>query len=217
MIEKIDFHDFIEAITVVLDAKDPYTCGHSIRVSDMTCVIARCMNCTDFDEIHFAAHLHDIGKIGVSETVLRKPGRLTCDEYAEVQRHSVIGEGIISRVKSLAEIASMIRSHHERFDGLGYPDGLAGNAIPLGSRIIAIADSIDAMTSFRPYRKPISFEDAFDEIVAHSGHQFDPEIVAAAIQCKVEIETIVHSGPPINVYDKLAEIEPGVIGHSMAV
>jgi putative two-component system response regulator len=129
--------------------------------------------------IRIGGYLHDIGKIGIADAVLLKPGKLTDDEMAEMRRHPVIGAAILEVHEAMADIAQIVRHHHERWDGRGYPDGIAGTNIPLGGRIIAVADAFSAMTTDRIYRGALPLERAWDELRAHSGTQFDPEIVAA--------------------------------------
>jgi len=129
--------------------------------------------------VRIGGYLHDIGKIGIADAILLKPGRLTDEEMTEMRRHSEIGAAILEVHEAMADIAQMVRHHHERWDGLGYPDRLAGNAIPLGGRIIAVADAFSAMTSDRIYRAALPIERAWAELRAHRGTQFDPEIVDA--------------------------------------
>jgi putative nucleotidyltransferase with HDIG domain len=181
--EKIHIHDVIDTIITVLDARDPYTYSHSIRVAEISEIIARRMGFPDgiVERAHHAAHLHDIGKIGVSDGVLNKPGKLLHSEMLEIQAHSRIGYNILVRSKLFSDIAAIVLHHHERYDGLGYPDGLSGEDIPVESRIIAVADAFDALTSDRPYRKGIPFDIAGGEIQTHSGDHFCPEVVKAFI------------------------------------
>jgi HD-GYP domain-containing protein (c-di-GMP phosphodiesterase class II) len=141
----------------------------------------------ELDEVVRAAELHDVGKMAIPDEVLRKPGPLTEEEWAFVRQHTIIGERILSAAPTLLPIAKLVRSSHERFDGSGYPDGLAGEAIPLGSRIVAVCDAFHAMTSPRPYRPAIAPEDAIAEIKACAGTQFDPRVVAAFCE---EIATV---------------------------
>lgn len=173
------FHDIIECLTAALDAKDPYTSGHSTRVGNMAYDIARKIKLSDkeCDNIHIAGHLHDIGKIGISEQVLNKKGKLDSDEWAQIQLHPQIGYNILKKSDKLTEIALMVLYHHERWDGKGYPKKLKGKEIPLGARIIAICDSIDAMTSNRLYRSAYSWEYCRKEIFINKGKQFDPFLV----------------------------------------
>jgi HD-GYP domain-containing protein (c-di-GMP phosphodiesterase class II) len=129
--------------------------------------------------VRHAAQLHDVGKIAIPDAILRKPGPLDEQEWSFVRRHTIVGERILSAAPALAEVAALVRSSHERFDGTGYPDSLARDAIPLGSRIIAVCDAFDAMTSERPYRRAMAPADALAELTRCSGSQFDPRIVAA--------------------------------------
>jgi HD-GYP domain-containing protein (c-di-GMP phosphodiesterase class II) len=162
-----------------LEAKDPYTLGHAARVT------AYALSLTEaafpghpiHDIVAQAGPLHDIGKIGVPDDVLRKPGRLTEDEFALIKRHPVIGDEICRPLHSVRRALGGIRHHHERFDGRGYPDGLAGEAIPLEARILAIADTFDALTSDRPYRQSMPITQARALIAANAGPQWDPALV----------------------------------------
>ncbi len=173
------FHDIIECLTAALDAKDRYTSGHSTRVGNMAYDIAKKIKLTNeqCDNIHIAGHLHDIGKIGVCEHVLNKKEKLNTDEWLQIQTHPQIGYNILKKSDKLTEIALMVLYHHERWDGYGYPKGLKGIQIPLGARIIAICDAIDAMTSNRPYRNAYSWEYCQNEIYINKGKQFDPVLV----------------------------------------
>ena len=177
--ETISLHELIDVVVTILDARDPYTMEHSFRVAEYAERIAEEMRLAPdtYQRIHVSAHLHDIGKVGVSDAVLNKPGRLTTAEMREIQSHSRIGHNILRRIPMLREISEIVLHHHERFDGLGYPEGLIGEAIPLESRIIAVADAFDAMTSDRPYRKGSPFADAAKEINRHKGDQFCPSAV----------------------------------------
>lgn len=169
----------IRSLAAAIDAKDSYTHGHSRRVTDLSVGIAQIMGLKkdDIDTIRHASLLHDVGKIGISEQILLKPGRLTDDEFETIKSHPHIGAGILNSIEFLKNVCMIIEHHHERFDGQGYPSGLKGDEIPLGSRIICVADSFDAITSCRPYRKPLSFKDATQEIKRCSNSQFDPEVV----------------------------------------
>ncbi len=176
------FHDIIECLIAALEAKDLYTSGHSSRVADMSLDLAHAMGLKGpaLENVHLAAHLHDIGKMGVSENVLNKKGKLLPHEWAQIQMHPEIGYHILRKSKELYAIAEIVLHHHERWDGKGYPHGLKMDKIPLGSRIIGVADAIDAMTSVRPYREPMSWKECMDEILFNKGIQFDPVVVEAA-------------------------------------
>lgn len=160
-----------------LEAKDPYTKGHSLRVCDMAVqMVEHKYGVSSLSkEIEIAGKLHDIGKVGIRESVLRKPGKLNDDEYNHIKEHPIIAERIIMPYLNLKSVAKIIRHHHERYDGKGYPNGLSKNDIPLGSRILAIADSYDAMTSDRPYRCKMDPIFSADEIKKNLETQFDPE------------------------------------------
>ena len=176
------FHDIIECLAAALEAKDLYTSGHSSRVGDMSYDLGRAMGLkgSELEDIHIAAHLHDIGKMGISEIILNKKGKLLPHEFAQIQTHSEIGYKILAKSKGLQKIAKIVLHHHERWDGKGYPDGLREDKIPLGSRIIGVADSVDAITSIRPYRKTLSWEQCWEEIHVNKGIQFDPVAVEAS-------------------------------------
>lgn len=176
------FHDIIECLVAALEARDNYTSGHSTRVADMACDLARILGIenSQLEHIHIAAHLHDIGKIGIPDSVLNKNGRLLPAEWDQVRLHPEIGYRILCKSKGLQIIAEIVLHHHERWDGKGYPDGISREGIPLGSRIIAVADSVDAMTSHRPYRQALSWQKCQEEILAQKARQFDPALVEAA-------------------------------------
>jgi putative nucleotidyltransferase with HDIG domain len=175
---------FVNTITILAQAvelRDDYTGGHTARVTHYAELLARQMNldAADLRWIRFGTPLHDIGKIGIDDAILRKPGPLTPDEYKIMQSHTIKGAAILSTLPDLAPIIPIVRSHHERWDGKGYPDGLAGAGIPRLARIVAVADTFDAMTSDRPYRKGMPPEVAFAEVEKQGGKQFDPECAAA--------------------------------------
>ncbi len=175
----------VQSLAEALELKDPYTRGHSVRVSQYSATIARSMGLGGeiLRQIELGGHVHDIGKIGVRETVLNKPERLTPEEYQHIMTHPVLGWRILAPLLGDTPNAlNIVRSHHERFDGRGVPDGLAGTDIPLEARIVAAADSLDAMTSDRPYRaSEMTLDMALDEIRRCSGTQFDPTVVEALI------------------------------------
>jgi putative nucleotidyltransferase with HDIG domain len=176
---KQGYLDTVRSLVGALEAKDVYTRGHSERVAQYAAAIAASMGLSEeaVERIRLAAQLHDLGKVGLSDSVLCKAGTLTSDEYTEVRHHPEIGAEIVERVPALSDLAPIVRHHHERYDGTGYVDGLQGDAIPLESRVLAVADSFDAMTSSRAYRAAMSSADAVEEILACRGSQFDPKIV----------------------------------------
>jgi putative nucleotidyltransferase with HDIG domain len=167
-----------------LEAKDVYTRGHSERVgaSSRELALRIGMSTAEADVVARAGLLHDIGKIGIPEGLLRKPGPLTPEEWSIMRRHPVIGAQIVAPFEFFTTGALVIRHHHERFDGSGYPDGLAGSSIPLGARIVAIADVYDALTSDRPYRPAMSAETALAEIRGQAGRGFDGELVQVFVE-----------------------------------
>lgn len=164
-----------------VDAADPTQAGHSVRVAALATMLGSSIGMAEAElrSLRIAALLHDVGKIAVPAEILRKASALTVTEASTIRRHTVYGGAILRRLPVLAFAASTARWHHERWDGLGYPDGLVGDAIPLFARIVAVADALDAMTSVRPYRAAISLEAAFEELESQSGAQFDPLIVSA--------------------------------------
>jgi HD-GYP domain-containing protein (c-di-GMP phosphodiesterase class II) len=184
---KIIRNAFLNAITSLafaLDAKDSYTNGHSVRVSDISVKVAKELGLPDdhVEKIRIAGLIHDIGKIGIPEMLLNKTDKLSEEEFRRIQAHSAIGEHILQPVVDDFEVLSMVRHHHERFDGRGYPDGLSRNQIPIGARILTVVDSYDAMTSDRPYRKSIPLELVAKEIERNRGTQFDPLVVDAFVK-----------------------------------
>ncbi|MEW6442888.1 MAG: HD domain-containing phosphohydrolase [bacterium] len=178
------FLQTIEGFAFAIDAKDPYTLGHSRRVTRYAEWIAERIGLSEkeMQTLRHAATLHDIGKIGLRMESLNKPGKLTEEEIQSFRAHPEKGRKILTPIRFLADVVPAIYHHHERYDGKGYPDGKAGEAIPLGARILAIADSYDAMTSNRPYRKAMTVEQAMRELEDNAGTQFDPKIAAVFIQ-----------------------------------
>ena len=171
-------NESIETFTGFIDAKDPYTNGHSKRVAKYTRLIAEQMGYEgeELDRIYYVALLHDCGKIGVPDNILCKPGKLTDEEFQIIKSHTVRGGEILDHFKSLEDVNEGALYHHERYDGKGYPKGLAGEEIPLIARIICVADSFDAMNSNRVYRKKLTKEYIINEIESNKGRQFDPAI-----------------------------------------
>ncbi len=183
----------IRALALAVDAKDHYTHAHSDRVSRFCVAAARRMGITESDalrQIELAGVLHDIGKIAIPDAVLSKTTKLTSQEYNQlVKTHVRVGAQIVGNVSGLERVAAAILHHHERYDGGGYPDGLRGEAIPLTSRLVAVADTFDAMTSDRPYRKALSHQVAFAELKKCCGTQFDPDVVAAFVEALGEMSS----------------------------
>jgi len=179
-----DLHEIVDAFGTTLDAKSTYTCGHSERVAEISLAIAKALLLSESEQmrIHIGAHLHDIGKIGIPDCILDKPGKLNDVEYETMKSHPIIGYHIVSKVRVLKPIADIVRHHHERIDGKGYPDGLKGEKISLASRIVAIADTFDAMTSKRAYREKVRIDEAIAELKRHRGTQFDAGILDVIIE-----------------------------------
>jgi HD-GYP domain-containing protein (c-di-GMP phosphodiesterase class II) len=173
----------ITALSAALDAKDPSTHGHSERVAGHAVAIGRKLGVShvDLELLEYVGILHDVGKLGVRDAVLKKPGLLTAAEYEEMKQHPTLGGQIVGGIKLLGKGSQWIRHHHERYDGTGFPDGLAGEDIPLGARIITVADAYDAMLSARSYKPDFTPERARQELLQCSGTQFDPKVVAALL------------------------------------
>jgi putative nucleotidyltransferase with HDIG domain len=188
------YDEVILAFGQAIDLRDNETAGHSLRVTRYSHEIAKAIKCSteQLKTIALGAYLHDIGKIAIPDAILHKPGKLTPEEMAVMRSHAWIGHNIVSRVSFLTSSAEIVLSHHERFAGDGYPQGLARDQIPLGARIFAIADTLDAMTVDRPYRKAAPFNSAREEILRESGRQFDPKVVQAFLSIpEKEIRGIV--------------------------
>ena len=195
----------IRALSEAVDAKDAYTRGHSERVGVYASKIAREMNFPKdvIERVYIAGLLHDVGKIGVRDAVITKPERLTPEEYLEIKAHPEIGFRILEPVEFLRDVAPCVRHHHEWFDGSdrGYPDRLRGDQIPLPSRIILVADTVEAMTSDRPYRKALSLEAVISEIHKYTGTQFDPKVTAPFLRLlEREGESFIKKGQKFDIY-----------------
>jgi putative nucleotidyltransferase with HDIG domain len=175
------YDDTLEALAAALDLRDNETAGHSRRVTAYCLEMARVMGRSEAElrTIARGAYLHDIGKIGIPDAILLKPGKLLESERAIMETHVRIGYELVCRITFLAGAAEIVLTHQERFDGTGYPQGLVAEEIPLGARIFAVADTLDAMTSDRPYRRAMPYSAARDEILRESGRQFDPQVVTA--------------------------------------
>lgn len=169
----------IQALNKTVEAKDPYTSGHANRVEKFAVELAKAYHLPfeSIQNLKTASILHDIGKIGIHDEILNKASRLTQEEYQEIMRHPAIGAEIISKVNFLSDITTIVKHHHERYDGKGYPDGLSGEDIPIEAAILTIADSYDAMTSDRPYRTAMTPEEALSELQKNAGTQFHPDLV----------------------------------------
>jgi HD-GYP domain-containing protein (c-di-GMP phosphodiesterase class II) len=171
----------VTALAAAMEAKDHYTADHADMLAMMAVAVGRRLglNERELRDLQFASVLHDIGKIGIPGNILNKPDKLTDEEFAVMAEHTIIGERIISAIDYLAPIGKAIRAAHERWDGRGYPDGLAGESIPRPARILFVCDAFHAMTSDRPYRKALPDEVALEELRNNAGRQFDPEVVEA--------------------------------------
>ena len=185
----------IEALAAAVEARDPYTHGHTQRVEEYAVIMAKALGSTEAEisAIRRASVLHDIGKIGIEDVILRKQARLEPEEAVRMQKHPVIGVDMLKGIDFLEPVLPLVRHHHERWDGNGYPDQLREDEIPLGARILAVADALDAMTSDRPYRAARTFEYAKTEILKGSATHFDPEVVTAFIKSQREIEDLLRA------------------------
>ena len=183
------FYGTAQALAETIEKRDPYTGGHTKRVMNYSLAIGRMLglNRAELENLKLSAILHDIGKIGVRDSVLLKESRLDPAELEAMNMHPKYGSDILSHVKQLKDVIPGMRGHHEKYDGTGYPDGLKGSEIPLTARIIAVADTFDAMTTDRPYRKALSAESAFEELRKYAGRQFDPAAVEAFFTAWSEI------------------------------
>jgi response regulator RpfG family c-di-GMP phosphodiesterase len=184
--------EFAKVLAYTLEEKDPYTSGHSERVCYYSDFISKHLSLSpkERSELQIASYLHDIGKIGISNRFINKKGTLTPTDWAIIKQHTKKSIELLIPLNLSTNILAYIQHHHERYDGTGYPDGLAGDQIPLGSRIIAISDSYDSMTSDRPYRKPLSNGDAKNELVKNAGKQFDPKLVSIFLDVLREMEEV---------------------------
>lgn len=187
----------IGALAAALDARDPYTAGHSERVARLSVSIGRAMGLpeTELEVLHLGALLHDIGKIGVSDLILRKPGTLTGDEFEQIKRHPGLGARILRPLNFLAEHVAIVELHHEQPDGGGYPYGLKGHDIPVPARIVHVADAFDAMTSARAYRPGRPAHEAIAELWHHVGTGFDLEVVQAITG--LPVSDLPAAAPPV--------------------
>jgi HD-GYP domain-containing protein (c-di-GMP phosphodiesterase class II) len=178
------FFQTAESLAEAIEKRDPYTGGHTKRVTLYSLIIARYLQLNPLEKkwLKIASALHDIGKIGIEDQILRKPDQLSPEEFDAIKRHSDMGAEIIEHIRQLRGIVPGVKYHHEQIDGGGYPDGLKGDNIPILAKIVAVADTYDAMTTDRPYRKALKKEEAFEELKKCSGTQFDNEVVQAFTQ-----------------------------------
>ena len=188
----------IRALAAAVDEKDPYTRGHSDRVTKYSVIIARAL---DLDEktvetISISALLHDVGKIGIDDKILKKPGFLTPEEFEVMKQHPVKGFNIMKTIEQMRNVLPGLRSHHEQWDGNGYPDRLKGEEIPLIARIIAVADTLDAMTTNRPYQQALTFQFAVEKINKNVGVKYDKNVVAAFNRAIEEGDLMVEGAVP---------------------
>ena len=183
----------LEALVNALEAKDPYLRGHSARVADLSANLATEMSLSeeDVDRVRMAGRLHDLGKIGTRDAVVNKEGPLTADEFEHVKQHVIIGAQILAPLVHLGDIVQMVKSHHERFDGSGYPDGLRGEEVPLGGRVIAAAEVYDALTTSRPYQEKMTPEQAVERMADLSGTVLDPKVYEALVRIVGRRQTLV--------------------------
>jgi len=199
--------EFVGSLANALDARDRYTSGHSCRVSQLSCATAAAMGLDPehVERIRTGALLHDIGKIGIADSVLQKPGRLTDEEFSIVKEHPVIGRRILEGVRGLAPYLDAVELHHENWDGSGYPKGQSGKETPVDARIIHVSDAYDAMTSNRSYRRGMTHEQTIHELLRYAGTQFDPRVVELFVKLPREIVT----GQPLQpeVRGQFAEFE----------
>lgn len=191
----------VEAIVRAIEAKDPYTVGHSKRVSRYCSRMAEKMgvNSSDIHDIEVAGLLHDVGKIGVSDAILTKPSRLTIEEYESIKEHPLISLKIIDPIQELKKVKEYVKHHHEKWDGTGYPDGLKGDKIPLGARVLSVADAFDTMWIGRQYHASWNLETVVQEFQKNKGSQFDPMVVDAFVE-------LIHEDQP--TFDLIREENP---------
>jgi HD-GYP domain-containing protein (c-di-GMP phosphodiesterase class II) len=204
--------DMIKTLAFVVEAKDPSTRAHLQRTHDYAIALAEAVDpeLAADEQLRYGFLLHDVGKVGIPEAVLNKPGPLDPDEWEVMRAHPLLGVQMVAGIKSLGSAVEVIRCHHERWDGKGYPNGLAGEAIPAGARVFSVADAFDAVTSDRAYRKALPFDRACQEIAGGAGSQFDPAVVDAFTAIVPELPGLhaaLHGGP-VGPVDSLAHAIP---------
>jgi HD-GYP domain-containing protein (c-di-GMP phosphodiesterase class II) len=182
----------VAALGRAVEIRDLYTANHTNRVTEYALLLAKELRVSpvEFSQLQIGTPLHDIGKIGIADAILRKPGHLTPDEYEQMKSHTLKGAAILGTVPSLESVVPIARHHHERWDGTGYPDGLTSDRIALVARIVAVADAFDAMTSDRPYRLALPMDHAFAELQAKAGSHFDPACVRTFLSLRAQVEAI---------------------------
>jgi HD-GYP domain-containing protein (c-di-GMP phosphodiesterase class II) len=206
--------EFIETMAQALDARDPYTAGHSLRVGSYSYAIARAMNVSDAEaqNIRVAAQLHDIGKIGIPDAILQKPGPLTFEEYGLIKLHPQIGRRILEKMGKFHDFLPVVELHHENHNGSGYPYRLSGDQIPLGVRIVHVADAFDSMMTHRHYRNALPIARAINELKMNAGTQFDPEVVDVMLKLvaggKLEEMLMPAEVPLVGVRREVVETVP---------
>lgn len=192
------FEGTIQSLVSALDAKDTYTCGHSSRVAELAVELAKRLDFTeeDLNRIRMAGILHDIGKIGVDDSVLRKPGKLTEEEFEQIKQHPMLGFEILKGIRPFGKILPAVRHHHESWDGTGYPDGLIGKSIPRDAQVLAVADAFDAMTSDRPYRNGMPLDRVIEIFRRGRGQQWAADVVDVLLDCPDVMHAYAHRERP---------------------
>jgi putative nucleotidyltransferase with HDIG domain len=207
------FINSIRALAAAIDAKDPYTRGHSERVARYSSLVAREMGLSSEDvrRVRLSALLHDVGKIGIDDRILRKPTALTEEEFEIMKSHPVKGAMIMEAIPQLRDVIPGMKHHHERWEGGGYPEGLRGEDIPLQARIVSVADTFDAMTTTRPYQRAMDIRFVFQRLRDLAGNRFDPSVVEALIQSyeKGELVPIAREEAPAEPPAPLRRVEAG--------
>jgi len=198
--------EIVEMFTTMIEEKDAYTAGHSKRVAMYSCKIAEALSCSTEEQniLYQAGLLHDIGKILTPEAILLKPRKFNRHEYSIIKNHSADGEKMLSFITAFKPYMPLVRYHHERYDGEGYPDGLAGDAIPFFARILAVADAFDAMTTNRIYKPRKTIANAIKELQKYSGTQFDPDVVASAVTilCDFKEVSLIYQWPENSIQEE---------------
>ncbi len=191
--QRQQFIDTVQTLARAVEMRDQYTGEHTRRVTDYSLLLAEQLRLPAAEkyQLQIGTPLHDIGKIGIDDAILRKPGKLTAGEFEAMKTHTTKGASMVTSLLNLAPMIPIIKHHHERFDGKGYPDGLHGEQIPMSARIVAVADAFDAMTSERPYRPALPTEKAFLELAETSGTHFDPRCVEAFLNMRARVEALL--------------------------